>query len=117
MAEKSQHTSIEIHDPPSYHSVIETQPPPPTYIQSTIRLHYKNQPYISDQDQYNYQQQQLSNRSSYSGKTCIDYILSWSNTLYGGKFICLTLFVLVSIVVLGLIISFITIPNLIKHHT
>lgn len=120
--EKSRHTSIEIHSkPPSYHSLIQTQPPPPTYIQSTIRLCYKNQPYISDQDQYNYSQQQLnnssSNRLSYRDtKRCImDYILSWATTLYGGKLIFLSFFALVSIVILGLIISFITIPSLIKH--
>ncbi|KAG2198991.1 hypothetical protein INT46_005531 [Mucor plumbeus] len=116
--------------PPCYESTLEA-PPPPSYLQSTTRLYYKNQPYISDSDQALYNNNhEYSNNSeencdidswSYIAKLPLHqrlgyYFRSWLHTVYDGRLIFFAFFILAVIIVLGLMIPLITIPSLFKHH-
>ncbi|KAI8636519.1 hypothetical protein BD408DRAFT_425976 [Parasitella parasitica] len=116
--------------PPCYESTLEA-PPPPSYHQSTTRLYYKNQPYITDSDQilYNSNQEYCSSSEDDSDSDSWSYIAklplrqrlafyskSWLHTIYDGRLIFFAFFILVSIIVLGLVVSFITIPSLFKRY-
>jgi hypothetical protein len=110
--------------PPCYDSAIQT-PPPPSYSQSTTRLYYKNQPYISDIEQATFNNPQTahdydSETWSYIGRLPLYqrlqyYVQSWATTLYDGRLVFFIFFVLASVVTLGLAVSFITIPSLINR--
>lgn len=113
--------------PPSYD--LHT-PPPPTYLQSTTRLYYKNQPYISDLDQLAYRQEQeerqlrrenesdswaeiarlpLHRRFNY-------YMASWGNTVYDGRLIFFSFFIFASFTIMAIVVSVIVILSLLLKH-
>lgn len=121
-------TSSSLPSPPCYESTTLDAPPPPSYLQSTTRLYYKNQPYISDSDQILYSNQEYSVDSgddsdswSYISKLPLHqrigyYFRSWIHTVYDSRLIFFAFFVLAAIIVLGLVVSFITIPSLFRHY-
>ncbi|KAL7315552.1 hypothetical protein PS15m_004759 [Mucor circinelloides] len=121
-------TSSSLPSPPCYESTTLNAPPPPSYLQSTTRLYYKNQPYISDSDQILYSNQEYnvdsdddSDSWSYISKLPLHqrigyYFRSWIHTVYDSRLIFFAFFVLAAIIVLGLVVSFITIPSLFRHY-
>jgi hypothetical protein len=110
--------------PPCYDSTIQS-PPPPSYSQST-RLYYKNQPYISDIEQatLNNQEQTLQDYDSRTWSHIARlpfhrrlqyYMQSWAMTVYDGRLVFFIFFILAAVVTLALVVSFITIPSLLKQ--
>lgn len=111
--------------PPSYDCIVKTLPPP-TYLQST-RLLYKNQPFISEQDELLYRQQlerqHVDNQSdTWSNiselplyKRLGYYIKSWGSTVYDGRLIFLAFFIFASLGIFAVVLSVIAIPSLLKH--
>lgn len=110
---------------PSYEHIAQT-PPPPSYLQST-RLHYKNQPFISDFEELTYRQEQERQRADNQSDTwseianlplrqrMIYYLSSWSNTIYDGRLIFFAFFVFASLTTLAVVVSVVTIPSLLNH--
>ncbi|KAG2232837.1 hypothetical protein INT48_006289 [Thamnidium elegans] len=123
---EEQPISATISSPPSY-DCIRQSPPPPTYLQSA-RLHYKNQPFISEseQDAY-YQEHQQRLHDHYADDTWSDianlplhqrmryYLKSWANTVYDGRLVFLAFFVLGSLAIMAIVVSIIAIPSILKH--
>ncbi|KAI8063372.1 uncharacterized protein B0P05DRAFT_590311 [Gilbertella persicaria] len=110
--------------PPKYEHIIKTSPPPPSYIQSTVRLQYKNQPYITDLDQVAFRSQYLEFRPTDTmsdiaqwplRQRLVFYLKTWATTAYDGRLIFFAFFVVGSLVTMGLVVSFIALPSLIKH--
>ncbi|KAF1805318.1 hypothetical protein V8B55DRAFT_1446187 [Mucor lusitanicus] len=116
--------------PPCYEATTLDAPPPPSYLQSTTRLYYKNQPYISDSDQalYGLQEYQHCTESDDDSDSWSDivrlplrqraryYFRSWMHTVYDGRLIFFAFFVLAAIIVLGLVASVVAIPSLFRHY-
>jgi hypothetical protein len=113
--------------PPSYDSTVHT-PPPPTYLQSTTRLYYKNQPYISDFDELSYRQEHERQRNENQSDTWSEiaqlplhrrfnyYIASWGNTVYDGRLIFFSFFIFASFTVMAIVVSVVVIPSLLLKH-
>lgn len=111
--------------PPSYDCIIQTLPPP-TYSQST-RLYYKNQPFISEQDELIYRQEQERQHNHDQSDTWSDisklpmhkrlgyYIKSWASTIYDGRLIFLAFFIFASLGIFAVVVSVISIPSLLKR--
>lgn len=112
--------------PPSYNCVVDL-PPPPTYLQSS-RLHYKNRPFISEQDEIIYnQEQERQQHDNYQADTLSDiaqlplhkrmsyYLKSWTNTVYDGRLVFFAFFVLGSLTVMAIVLSVMVIPSVLKH--
>lgn len=113
------------HLPPDYNCIVQNLPPP-TYLQST-RLHYKNQPFISEQDELIYRQQQerqyvddQSDSWSEISKLPLHkrlgyYLKSWGNTVYDGRLIFLAFFIFSSLGIFAVVLSVIAIPSLLNR--
>ncbi|KAI8357263.1 hypothetical protein BD560DRAFT_426412 [Blakeslea trispora] len=87
--------------PPRYEHVMKNNPPPPSYIHSTVRLQYHNQPYITDMEQYAFRHQYETRNASAAGDMQSDnfsaiaklpfrkrltyYARSWLTTLHEGR--------------------------------
>lgn len=111
---------------PSYEHIAQT-PPPPSYLQSTTRLYYKNQPFISDFEELTYRQEQERQRADNHSDTWSEiaklpfrqrlayYLSSWSNTIYDGRLIFFAFFVFASLTTLAVVVSVVTIPSLLNH--
>lgn len=111
---------------PSYDYIVQT-PPPPSYLQSTTRLYYKNRPFISDCEELTFHQEQERQRSDNQSDTWSEilklplrqrisyYIRSWSNTVYDGRLIFFAFFVFASLTTLAVVITVVATPNLLKH--
>ncbi|KAG2208509.1 hypothetical protein INT47_010205 [Mucor saturninus] len=111
--------------PPNYDCIVQTLPPP-TYLQSA-RLHYKNQPYISEYDELIYRQQQERQYVDDQSDTWSDisklplrkrfkyYVRSWGNTIYDGRLIFFAFFVFTSLGIFAVVLSVIAIPSLLNR--
>lgn len=112
--------------PPSY-DCIGQSPPPPTYLQSA-RLHYKNQPFISESDQNTYcQEHEQRQHDYYADDTWSDianlplhqrihyYLKSWANTVYDGRLVFFAFFILGSLAIMATVVSIIALPSILKR--
>ncbi|GAA5805485.1 hypothetical protein HPULCUR_011001 [Helicostylum pulchrum] len=113
--------------PPSYDCIVGQSLPPPTYLQSA-RLHYKNEPFISESDQNTYYQEHQQQQHDHdTDDTWSDianlplhqrihyYLKSWANTVYDGRLVFLAFFILGSLAIMAIVVSIIVIPSILKH--
>ncbi|KAI8987879.1 hypothetical protein BDF20DRAFT_832768 [Mycotypha africana] len=125
-----------ISKPPSYERTMRTQPPPPSYKQST-RLYYNNQPYIKDNEfmfcthchfnRYNYSDMETNTHCTANTsngdfsdddltiattKRMRSCIFSWYTTLRDAKLVFFAFFVIFTLVILGLVIPFVRYPHI-----
>ena len=128
MNEKNQANPL-VHSPlpPSYDCILRT-PPPPTYLQSTTRLYYKNQPFISDFEELTFRQEQERQRHlDHASDTWSEiaklplrqrlayYVNSWRGTIDDGRLIFFAFFVFASFTTLAVVIAVVAFPSVLKN--